>query len=324
MSPTRPLERVDSRPSASVSFPAPESPVRQRVTARSDARVQQAFGPGRTALDASEDAAAGGPTIGMTSIPVQPSKIQVPPLRAETLPRERLLDWLSVKIHNRIVLVAAEAGYGKTTLLADFSRRTRVRMLWYRLDLSDRDPMVFLHHLVGAVRVRVPDGCAAAFELLAEVGPAGPALDAIVEAFVRGLADLPGDTTAFVFDDFHIVEDSPDIRPIVREILARPPERIRMVFSSRKVPQLTIARFRAQGEVAELRTADLRFDESETERLFRDTYALPLEPDLASELTRRTEGWAASLQLVQSAIRGRTTGEVRSFVNSLSGAEGDL
>ena len=259
MSPAQPLASVDSRRSASVSFPTPESSVRQRVTARPDARVQQAFGPGRTALAAPEDA-AGGPTIGMTSIPVQPSKIQAPPLRAETLPRERLLDWLSVKIHNRIVIVAAEAGYGKTTLLADFTRRTRVRMLWYRLDLADRDPMVFLHHLVGAVRLRVPDGCSGAFGLLSEVGPTGPSVDVIVDAVVRGLGDLPNDASALVLDDYHVVEDSPDIRPIVREILARSPERLTLVFSSRKPPQIPIARLRAQGEVAELRTADLRFD----------------------------------------------------------------
>jgi ATP/maltotriose-dependent transcriptional regulator MalT/DNA-binding SARP family transcriptional activator len=324
MSPTRPLERVDSRPSASVSFPAPESPVKPRLTAKPNARVQQAIGPGRTALVAPEDAAGGGPTVGMTSIPVQPSKVQAPPLRDETLPRERLLDWLSVKIHNRIVLLAAEAGYGKTTLLADFSRRTRVRMLWYRIDLTDRDPMVFLHHLVGAVRMRIPDGSAAAFSLLSEVGPTGPALDVIVEAFVRGLSELPNDATALVLDDYHVIEDSPDIRPIVREIVARAPERLTLVFSSRKLPQIPIARLRAQGEVAELRTADLRFDESETERLFRDSYAMPLEPGIASELAQRTEGWAASLQLVQSAIRGRSTAEIRSFVHSLSGAEGDL
>jgi len=169
----------------------------------------------------------------MTSIPVQPSKIQAPPLRDETLPRERLLDWLAVKIHNRIVLLAAEAGYGKTTLLADFSRRTRVRMLWYRIDLTDRDPMVFLHHLVGAVRIRIPDGSAAAFSLLSEVGPTGPALDVIVEAFIRGLSELPNDATALILDDYHVIEDSPDIRPIVREIVARAPERLTLVFSSR-------------------------------------------------------------------------------------------
>jgi DNA-binding SARP family transcriptional activator len=125
-------------------------------------------------------------------------------------------------------------------------------------------------------------------------------------------------------DDYHFVDDSPDIRPIMREVLTRAPERLTLVFASRRVPAIPIARLRAQGEVAELRTADLRFDELETERLFREAYAMPLDPSVAGELARRTEGWVASLQLVQSAIRGRTSSEIRTFIRSLTGAEGDL
>ena len=75
--------------------------------------------------------------------PIQPSKIQPPALRSETLERPRLLDWLRSHIHRKVVLVLADAGFGKTTLLADFSRRTRRRILWYRLERSDHDWSVF-------------------------------------------------------------------------------------------------------------------------------------------------------------------------------------
>src|SRR4029078_6859477 len=85
--------------------------------------------------------------------PVQLSKVHAPPLRDDTLARDRLLDWLSVKIHSRVVLLVAEAGYGKTTLLAGFSTRTRVRVLWFRRDSGDRDWLGFMAHLVAAVRV---------------------------------------------------------------------------------------------------------------------------------------------------------------------------
>ena len=91
----------------------------------------------------------------MSEYPVQISKVQAPPLREETLARDRLLGWLSVKIHRRAVLLTAEAGYGKTTLLADFSRRTRLRVLWFRLDRGDRDWVGFLAYLVAAVRIHV-------------------------------------------------------------------------------------------------------------------------------------------------------------------------
>src|SRR5262249_5207637 len=78
------------------------------------------------------------------------------------------------------------------------------------------------------------------------------------------------------------------------------------------------------GEVAELGISDLRFSDSELEQLFRETYGRPLEPDVLTELARRTEGWAASLTLVQAALRERSPSETRSFVRSLSGARDEL
>jgi DNA-binding SARP family transcriptional activator/tetratricopeptide (TPR) repeat protein len=256
--------------------------------------------------------------------PIQLSKVQAPPLRDETLARDRLLDWLSVKIHRRVVLLVAEAGYGKTTLLADFSRRTRVRVLWFRLDRGDRDWVGFIAHLVAALRVHVPGFGAATAALLRETATSAPSLETVLDTFLRELGGLPNDPTAFVFDDVHLVDDSPDVRHVLRELLARGPERMSFVFASRREPPIRLARQRALGEVAELATDDLRFDAAETERLFRETYEMRLEPAVLLELSRRTEGWAASLQLVRAALHDRNATEVRTFISSLSGAEGHL
>lgn len=260
----------------------------------------------------------------MADFPVQVSKVQAPPLRDETLARDRLLDWLSVKIHRRVVLLVAEAGYGKTTLLADFTRRTRLRVLWFRLDRGDRDWVGFIAHLVAAFAVHVPDFAPSTRALLREMATTVPSLETVLETFLRELAGLGPEPSAFVFDDFHLVEDSADIRSIVRGLLTRGPERMSFVFASRREPPIRLARLRALGEVAELGTDDLRFDATETERLFRETYEIRLEPSLLAELSRRTEGWAASLQLVRAAIHDRDPGQVRSFITSLSGAEGHL
>lgn len=260
----------------------------------------------------------------MPEYPVQISKVQAPPLHDETLERVRLLEWLNVKIHRRVVLVIAEAGYGKTTLLSDFSRRSRVRTLWFRLDWGDRDWVGFIAYLVAAIRVHVPDFAPVTQSLIRETASSAPPRDAVLDTFIRELGQLPDDPTALVLDDLHLVDDSIDVRDILRELVSRAPERLAFVLISRKAPPLPLARLRALGEVAELRTSDLRFDVSETEQLFRDTYALSLEPSVVAELSRRTEGWAASLQLVRTAIRDRTPSEIRAFVNSLSGAEGDL
>jgi LuxR family maltose regulon positive regulatory protein len=280
-------------------------------------------GPGRPAIVAPLHG-SGGQLGSMSEYPVQVSKVQAPPLRDETLERVRLLEWLHVKIHRRVVLVMAEAGYGKTTLLADYSRRSRVRTLWFRLDRGDRDWVGFIAYLVAAVRIHIPDFAAVTQSLLRETGGTAPPRDTVLDTFIRELGDLPADPTALVLDDLHAVDDSVDVRHILRELLSRAPERLTFVLISRKQPPLPLARLRALGEVAELRTSELRFDASETEQLFRETYALALDASVVAELSRRTEGWAASLQLVRTAIRDRTPSEIRAFVASLSGAEGQL
>ena len=127
-----------------------------------------------------------------------------------------------------------------------------------------------------------------------------------------------------MFDDFHLVDDAPEVRHILRELLTRGPERMSFVFASRREPPVRLARLRALGEVAELGTNDLRFDAAETARLFSETYEMRLEPAVLAELSRRTEGWPASLQLVRAAIHDRDPAQVRAFIASLSGAEGHL
>ena len=120
-----PVRLVDSRRSAFVSF-APPDLTADGSRGSPPTRVPTAVGPGRaTIAEPNRDGVDGG--VGVT-YPIQAGKIQPPNLRDETLARTRLLDWLDVKIHRRLVYVIADAGYGKTTLLADFSRRTRLPM----------------------------------------------------------------------------------------------------------------------------------------------------------------------------------------------------
>ncbi|MDO8484936.1 MAG: hypothetical protein Q7S35_08315, partial [Candidatus Limnocylindrales bacterium] len=260
----------------------------------------------------------------MNRYPIQLAKVQSPALRDETLARDRLLDWLSAKIHDRVILVLADAGYGKTTLLADFSRRTRLRTLWYRLEDDDRDWIAFLNHLVAAGREHDPGFAPTTASMLGDMSVGGPTRDSAIDVFLRELPSIAEHGAVLILDDFHLVDDSSDVRLIARELVARAPERMSIVFASRRPPTIPLARLRAAGEVAELGTDDLRFDAAETRRLFTETYGRTLEPDVLADVVARTEGWAASLQLVQAALRDRTPAEIRRFVRSLSGADQEL
>ena len=318
-----PFALVDTQPEPSVSFAPPDHPAIGSRTRDAEPRPRVAVGPGRAAI-ATPALVRGAPRDRVSTYPIQPGKVQRPPLRDETLARHRLLDWLDVKIHNRVVFVIADAGYGKTTLLADFSGRTRLRTLWYRMDEEDCHWVSFMSYLVAAGREHDVDFAPRTSALLADTGPGGANRDDAVSAFFKELPAIVADGAILILDDFHVADDIPDIRSIARELVARAPERLTLVFSSRRMPSVPVARLRALGEVAELRTADLRFSTEETEALFKDTYGRALEPDVLADLSRRTDGWAASLHLVRTALRDRSASETRAFIRGLSGAQSEL
>src|SRR5688572_22242805 len=317
---TQPLDHiVDTQRDRSLSFGRPETRSSPRVVTE---RSLIPVGPGQGA-----DAAPprSGPLRDeVNGFPIQLAKVQRPVLRDETLERPRLLDWLHAKIHGRVILILADAGYGKTTLLADFSRRSRMRTLWYRLDDDDRDWVSFLHHLVAAGREHDATFAAETAGLLAEVGTGDPGREVVLDTFIRELPTIAASGAVLILDDFHLVDDAADVRHITRELLARGPERLTIVFASRRQPSVPLAKLRAVGEVAELATGELRFDPSETAQLFTETYGRRLEADVLADLAARTEGWIASLQLVQAALRDRSPAEIRRFVRSLNGADHEM
>jgi LuxR family maltose regulon positive regulatory protein len=260
----------------------------------------------------------------VSGYPIQLGKVRRPPLHDETLARHRLLDWLDEKIHSRVIFVIADAGYGKTTLLADFSRRTRHRTLWYRMDSEDRNWVSFLSCVVASGRVHDRNFAPHTAALLENTGPGGASREDALETLLEELPAIAPDGAVLILDDFHVADDVDDIRSIAKALVARVPERFTIVFSSRRPPSVPVARLRALGELAELTTLDLRFSHDETHALFKETYGQLLESDVLADLSARTEGWAASLHLVQAALRDRSGSETRAFIRGLSGAQSEL
>ncbi|HUR16864.1 MAG TPA: AAA family ATPase, partial [Candidatus Limnocylindrales bacterium] len=252
--------------------------------------------------------------------PVIRSKIQPPPVRSSTLSRQRLLDRLTDAVSGRVTLVTAEAGYGKTTLLADFSARASARCLWYKLDRTDADPITWTNYLIAAAREVDPAFGAATLSLLAQVGAGGPPESAFVASLLGELPRLGEAPTVLVLDDFHLVDGSSEARDYVSRLIKDAPSWLHFVIASRQKPPLELSRIAAGGELAEITTDDLRFTTEETGRLFADGYGLALEPDVLHDLDARTQGWAASLQLFHGSVRGRPLTAVRALAKSLSGA----
>ena len=256
--------------------------------------------------------------------PISRTKITATPVREATLSRERLLDWLRSNLSRRALLIVAEAGYGKTTLLADYARGSETRCLWYKLDSTDADWVTFVNYFVAAMRQVEPAWGRGTLGLLERIAVTDSPRDLVVSTLCAELSQSDDVPTAFILDDFHAVDASEEIGEILGRLFEHAPPSWSFVLSTRRLPALPLARLTAQGEVARLDTQALRFSRDETERLFSEAFKHPLEADIVDQVDARTEGWVASLQLLYSSIRGRSPLEIRAFVRAMSGAEGPL
>jgi DNA-binding SARP family transcriptional activator len=268
---------------------------------------------------------AGG--YGLNPLPVQPAKIHCPPPRDDTLSRERLNSWLERAASGRLALIVAEAGFGKTTLLADWALHTGRMTAWYRLEQDDRDWLTFIRHIVASVRELDPEFAPETFGLLLALGSGGPTQQDLVASLAREVAAFGVGSTrglTLILDDYHVVDGFEETEPIVRALLDRTAPGFSVVISTRSMPRFPIGRLRARGGVMTLEGAELCFDIGETTRLFRDAYHRPLDEDVVSDLFDRTEGWAALLTLVRTGLDDRGHNDPRVLVAHLDASRGDL
>ncbi|HET7686103.1 MAG TPA: hypothetical protein VFM19_06870, partial [Candidatus Limnocylindria bacterium] len=252
--------------------------------------------------------------------PIIHNKVLSPHFVNPTLRRARLIEWLNQHADCRAVVVAADAGYGKTTLLWQWEREVAFHCYWYKLDRSDRDWSLQISYLIEAVRDRHEGFGARTVSLLGQIGAASAHGRATVTAsLIAELNERIVEPATFIVDDWQFVASVTEVRGFWNQVLRDTSANCRFVFLARAKPQLQFARFAAHGGYAELRTDALRFTEDEIRQLFGEVYQDPLAPEELIEVERRTEGWAASLQLIEVSLRERTTPEERrAFIESIT------
>lgn len=231
--------------------------------------------------------------------PVVVAKVRPPP--SASLKRERLQSMLEAVWDHRLGIVIAPAGSGKTTLLAGFAATSAVPVCWYRAESWDADEPSVIRHLEAALSPALP-GMRREWRSIED---AAAALDASA-----------ADRVLLIVDDAHSLEGTPAERALGRFVAYAPPW-LAILIGSRLLPGFNLSRLRVSGELLEIGPNDLRFRAWEVERLFRDYYGDPVPPDELAILARRTEGWAAGLQLFHLATRGKPADERRRI---LSGA----
>ncbi len=242
------------------------------------------------------------------------TKLLVPPVRQRTVPRPRLEALLERGASTTLTLLAAPAGFGKTTLLAGWlaHRSGPGRVAWVSLEERDTEPTVFWTHVLHAVERAIPGTAGSA---LARLGPDPAQVHEALALLVNELG-VTADDLLVVLDDHHLAE-SPAVRSGLTFLLEHLPPQVHLVISTRADPGLPLARLRARGELVEVRAADLRFDADEAAAYLNDVHDLSLDSADVASLESRTEGWAAALQLAALSLQGKE--DRAAFISGFAG-----
>jgi LuxR family transcriptional regulator, maltose regulon positive regulatory protein len=227
--------------------------------------------------------------------------------------RPRLTDRLDAGLAGELTLVCAAAGFGKTSLLADWSQRRGGLVGWLSLDTGDNDPVRFWRYVLAALD-RVRPGVAERVSPL--LGPPAPAsFEGLATAVLNELS--AGDDVLLVLDDYHLIE-AHSVHASLQFLVDHQPAGLHVVLASRADPQLPLARLRGRGQLAELRAAELMFTVEEAAALLGEVSGSSLRDDTVEALVARTEGWAAGLQLAALSLPAHP--DVAGFVESFSGS----
>ena len=245
------------------------------------------------------------------------TKLYVPRPRAGCVRRKRLLRRLEAGLApqerpdaHKLALIAAPAGYGKTTLLAEWIAQTRLPVAWISLDAGDNDPARFLVYLTAALE-SLPG-----FPPYLDADAPASSGRVCLTSLLNRISELP-QPAALVLDDLHRVEASA-VYEVIIELIEHLPPTLRLIIGTRADPPLPIPRLRAAGQLTEIRQADLRFTDEEAASFLRDTMDLHLDQDQVTALAERTEGWIAGLQMAAASLlrRDDVDGLIRTFAGS--------
>jgi LuxR family maltose regulon positive regulatory protein len=244
------------------------------------------------------------------------SKLYIPPLRSNLVPRPRLLQLLNegLSTRHKLTLVSAPAGFGKTTLILAWLKEIDHPAAWLSLDEADNDLLRFLTYLAAALQM-VDEGIGAPL-LSAIQSPQLPAIEKVLIALLNEIA-LGKDLLILVLDDYHLLSEAA-ILEVMEFLLHHQIPQLHLVLTTREDPALPLARLRAQDQITEIRARDLRFTQEETDAFLRGVMGLELSQQDVTKLENRTEGWAVGLQLAGLSMQKQA--DLKSFIADFSGS----
>ncbi len=236
-----------------------------------------------------------------SSIPISKTKIIVPNRRPELLSRARLLESLKKHLENKLVLLSASAGYGKTSLLIDLAHNVNMPVCWLSLDVLDRDPQRFISYLVASFEQRFPGVGESSQNLLSNLKSIETESESLLVTLTNDLYERVEEDYLLIIDDFHLLDDVPVISSLINRFLQLVDENCHLIISSRTLPELDdVTLMVAREQVTGLNHIELAFQPREIQALYAQNHHEHLSDERASEIVGKTGGWITGMVLSKS------------------------
>ncbi len=243
-----------------------------------------------------------------SSIPITQTKISIPRRRTELLSRKRLLDLLNGFMDTKLAIIAAPAGYGKTSLLIDFAKQSHIPICWYSIDPLDQEITRFITHLISAINKRFPAFGKDSISAFIDKYDADINIAAICTTIVNDLFEHVLEHFIIILDDYHLLGSNPKVEQFIGQFIHTVDENCHLIIASRALltlPDLPL--LVAQSQVSGLSYEELVFSPEEVRALFLQNYQLDLSQDVIDNLMAQTEGWITGLALATQMYGQETT-----------------
>ena len=226
------------------------------------------------------------------------TKILLPKKPLDLLRRPRLTDFLHANVEHKLILISAPAGYGKTSLLIDFAHDTDLTVCWYSLDQFDRDPSIFLDHLIATIQQAYPQFGTTAPALLHGTADLRRNMYPLVATLVNEIYEKIPEYFILILDDYHFLDDQDEINEFMAHFLRNVAENCHVIISTRTLPAIPNLAWLAAGEqVVGLGINELRFTPQEIQALIKQNYNLDMPEEKAEQLSQYSEGWITAILL---------------------------
>ena len=230
--------------------------------------------------------------------PLLKTKIIPPRIPDYTLYRDRLLRLLKTNLNKKIISICAAAGYGKTTLLAQFVKSLRIPCIWYQVDKSDQDLHLFMQYIIEGMRRYLPQFGKRTSNVINTSREQETKLEILVGTFINEVLEIPEKRILLLFDDLQEVYGSKKIMSGLDYLLNHIPANISIIVSARSTPPFSLERLQIKNETLSIDHEDLKFNKNEIKTLCKQISGYAPKPVELEKLEADSEGWITCLQFL--------------------------